>query len=78
MPDIVLSDIAMPGEMNGLALAIELQRRFPNLPVMLNTGYAEQIEEATARGFQVFQKPLAPEVLMAELSAMLFESHAKR
>ncbi len=78
MPDLVLSDIAMPGEMNGIALAIELQRRYPNLPVMLNTGYAEQIEEATARGFKVFQKPLAPEVLLAELSAMLAAAHAKR
>ena len=70
-PDIVLSDIAMPGSMNGIGLAMEIQRLYPKLPVILNTGYAEQIEDATARGLRVFQKPVAPDVLLAELEALL-------
>ncbi|CAN5913519.1 hybrid sensor histidine kinase/response regulator [soil metagenome] len=69
--DIVLSDIAMPGSMNGIGLATEIHRLYPALPVILNTGYAEQIEDATARGLRVFQKPVAPDVLLAEIEALL-------
>jgi len=71
MPDIVLSDIAMPGSLSGIGLAIELRRLYPRLPVMLNTGYAEQIEEGIAKGLRVFQKPVPPDVLLAELGALL-------
>ncbi len=70
-PDVVLTDIAMPGSMNGIGLALELRRLYPRLPVMLHTGYAEQIEEGLAKGMRVFQKPVPPDVLLAELRAML-------
>ena len=75
-PQIVLSDIAMPGSMNGIGLAMELRRLYPGLPVMLHTGYAEQIEEGTAKGMRVFQKPVAPDVLLAELRALLGDGAA--
>jgi DNA-binding NtrC family response regulator len=61
----------MPGDMNGIELALELERLHPELPVILNTGYAEQIEEATSRGMRVFQKPVSPEVLLNELRTLL-------
>ena len=61
----------MPG-MSGIDLAIELRRLYPKLPVMLNTGYAEQIEQAMSKGMRVFQKPVPPDVLLAELRAVLF------
>ncbi len=40
-PDIVFSDIVMPGSMNGVRLAEVLLERFPDLPVVLATGYSE-------------------------------------
>lgn len=70
-PEVVLSDIAMPGSMNGIGLASELSRRYPALPVILHTGYADQLEEATAKGMRVFQKPVPPELLLAEIHARL-------
>jgi len=69
--DIVLSDIAMPGSMNGIDLALRLRRLYPKLPVLLHTGYAEQLGEATMKGLRVLQKPVSPAVLLAELKAML-------
>ena len=45
-PDVLLSDIAMPGAMDGVALAFALRKRFPALPVLLTTGYAERHQEA--------------------------------
>ena len=70
-PQIVLSDIAMPGRMNGIGLASELSRLYHGLPVILNTGYADQLEEGTAKGMRVFQKPVPPELLLAEIQERL-------
>ncbi|MCG3102418.1 response regulator, partial [Enterobacter sp. DRP3] len=36
--EVVFSDVVMPG-MGGLALAQELARRLPDLPVLLTSGY---------------------------------------
>ncbi|CAN5785259.1 hybrid sensor histidine kinase/response regulator [soil metagenome] len=76
-PDAVLSDIAMPGSMNGIALAFSLREQRPQLPVVLTTGYTEQIGEAAAAGFRVLPKPAAPEDLLDELRAALPSRQAK-
>jgi CheY-like chemotaxis protein len=39
-PDLLLSDIRLPGAMNGVVLADALRARFPRLIVVLQTGYA--------------------------------------
>jgi CheY-like chemotaxis protein len=39
--DVVLSDIMMPGGMNGVELAREVRRRRSGLPILLTSGYAE-------------------------------------
>jgi two-component system NtrC family sensor kinase len=55
--DLVFSDILMPGAMNGLELAQVLRDRFPQLPVLLSTGYSKSAQEAVQQGFVVLQKP---------------------
>lgn len=70
-PDAVLSDIAMPGTMNGIGLAFALRERRPQLPVVLTTGYTEQLGEAAAAGFRVLPKPAAPDDLLEELRVAL-------
>ncbi|MBC8119794.1 MAG: response regulator, partial [Burkholderiaceae bacterium] len=62
--DIVLSDMAMPGELDGLALAEYLRKRYPEIQVVLMTGYTNQLQEAAARRFTVLAKPCSPDVLM--------------
>jgi len=69
--DLVLSDIMMPGPMDGLGLACELRRRFPALPVVLTTGYTHQLHNALAAGFEVLPKPCVPEHLVTVLAAAL-------
>ncbi|MCP1199980.1 response regulator [Notoacmeibacter sp. MSK16QG-6] len=44
--DLVLSDIRMPA-MDGIAMAMAVAERFPHLPILLMTGYAEQREQAS-------------------------------
>lgn len=43
--DLLLTDIRMP-LMDGIALALAAKQRFPELTIMLMTGYAEQRERA--------------------------------
>lgn len=69
--DLVLSDIAMPGALNGIGLALTLRRLYPKLPVLLHTGYAEQLGEANEQGLRVLQKPVPPTVLLPELKAIM-------
>jgi len=65
--DVVFSDILMPGVMNGLALAQTLRERFPDLPVLLSTGYSSSAQEAVREGFVVLQKPFEVPALEAAL-----------
>lgn len=54
--DLVLSDIVMPGKMDGLGLARAIRQKRPNLPVLLATGYSEAAQTARA-DFAILKKP---------------------
>jgi two-component system NtrC family sensor kinase len=70
-PDVVLSDIAMPGQINGIGLAFRLRDERPELPVLLTTGYAEQLNHAVSGGFEVLPKPMPPEDLLRRLRELV-------
>jgi two-component system, NtrC family, sensor kinase len=55
--DLVFSDILMPGGMNGLQLADMVRRLYPDITVLLTTGYSSSAQDAVRRGFAVLQKP---------------------
>ncbi len=61
--DIVISDMAMPGELDGLALGEYLRKRYPEIQVVLVTGFTNQLQEASARRFTVLAKPCSPAAL---------------
>jgi two-component system NtrC family sensor kinase len=67
LPDIVLSDIEMPGKLSGMDLAFRLRELWPRLPVVLITGYAKQLEDAVSGGLRVLPKPTPPQDLLREL-----------
>jgi len=64
--DLLFTDIIMPGGMNGLRLAELLRQRQPGLPVILTTGYMNEIPPMAApgSGLNVLVKPYR----MAELA----------
>jgi two-component system NtrC family sensor kinase len=71
LPDIVLSDIEMPGELSGMDLAFRLRELWPGLPVVLITGYAKQLEDAVSGGLRVLPKPTPPQELLRELQGAM-------
>ncbi len=69
--DLVFSDMVMPGDMNGLALAEEIATRRPDLPIVLTTGYSNAAASAAAKGIRLLVKPYRMEALAEELQAAL-------
>jgi len=66
-PDLILSDVVMPGEMDGVALAKHVRQAWPDQRLLLMTGYAEQLDNITRMGFEVLPKPCTPQMLYAAL-----------
>jgi CheY-like chemotaxis protein len=56
-------DIMMPGGVSGLQLAREIRRRYPNLPILLTTGYVEAAADMTDGEFELLPKPFTLEAL---------------
>ena len=71
--DLVFSDVSMPGDMDGIQLAHQIRRQWADLPVVLLTGYASRIHEATDAGFRVLSKPVGSEALLAEFTRAMRE-----
>jgi CheY-like chemotaxis protein len=63
--DVVLTDVLMPGGMDGVALARRLRQELPQLPVVLISGHSGDV--ALTDGFRFLRKPCSPEALVAVL-----------
>ena len=48
-PDLVFSDVMMPGAMNGIDLANAIRVQFPTLPVVLTSGYSDVLPPSGGR-----------------------------
>ena len=73
-PDIVLLDLMMPGELDGMAVLTRLREKFPELPVVMMSGRAglSDAVKATKLGASNFlEKPLSPEGVLLALGSAL-------
>lgn len=69
LPDIVLSDVIMPG-LNGIETGIRIKELAPSCKVILFSGQAatvDLLEDARRRGqrFEILAKPIKPEQLIS-------------
>jgi signal transduction histidine kinase len=67
--DVLFSDVVMPGSMSGVDLASEARRLAPGLPIVLATGYSEDVARVT--GVKVMSKPYRIDALVALLDSAL-------
>ena len=66
LPQLVMADVMMPGELDGLATLRQIRSHYPDLPVVLVTGQdlePEQRQEADA----VFSKPIEFDPLLTTI-----------
>jgi PAS domain S-box-containing protein len=66
--DVVFSDVVMPG-MSGIDLAGHIREQYPDLPVVLTSGYSHVLAENGSDGFELLHKPYS----LDQLSRMLLK-----
>jgi CheY-like chemotaxis protein len=78
--DLLISDIVMPGGLNGADLAKQIMARYPNMPVILTSGYTEYHGKAIEypSGVTFLQKPYAPDVFLRSVGAALSAAEVNR
>lgn len=72
--DLLFSDIVMPGGMSGTQLAREIRQMYPVLPILLTSGYAEDVIsglDSTDARLALLRKPYRRTDLCRALQAML-------
>jgi two-component system NtrC family sensor kinase len=69
-PAIVLSDIVMPGPMDGIALARVLRQRYPRIGVLLATGFSRDDTDALQAEFRILRKPYSMRELQEGILAV--------
>ena len=71
-PDLLLSDVKMPGELNGPELLDTVRAQYPELPVLLMSGYTQQLDN----DYLLLNKPFSTEELALGLHRALDEVRA--
>ncbi|PMS16006.1 hybrid sensor histidine kinase/response regulator [Trinickia dabaoshanensis] len=75
--DVVISDIHMPGTANGIDLAEAAQALAEPLPVILITGYAQELERARNVNVRVLSKPFDIALLESMLQTIRREREVR-
>lgn len=70
--DVVLTDVMMPG-MNGVEFARRVRERWPELPLLMMSGYsdAEVVDDAEAAHFEFLEKPFTSTSLLSAVAAAM-------
>jgi CheY-like chemotaxis protein len=72
--ELIISDIVLSGGMNGLELGEEIAKRYPTVPVLYISGYAEDIlrgKSVNDKEVDVLQKPFTVEKLADSIARRL-------
>ena len=70
--DVLVTDVGLPGGLNGRQVADAARERRPGLPVLFITGYADgALDSQLAPSMQVIGKPFALNALASRVKAML-------
>lgn len=65
--DLLITDVQMPGDMDGLDLACTARNSFPNLPVILISGYADK----SPGTFILILKPFVPAAMLEAIDQVI-------
>jgi len=75
--DLLFSDIIMPGAINGIGLAQICQERFPDIPVLLTSGFSDAALAVDGR-FDILRKPFELAALEHAIDVVLNNGNGRR
>jgi CheY-like chemotaxis protein len=70
--DLIITDIQMPGDIDGVDLAYSVKNGFSFIPVILISGD----EERAPTGFPFVRKPCRPEVILNAIDKAMIKTRA--
>jgi signal transduction histidine kinase/CheY-like chemotaxis protein len=73
--DMVFSDVMLPGDLDGLGLAKTIGKRYPQIPVLLTSGYAKALNGQ--HGMPILRKPYQISALAEAVRSTLEASGTK-
>lgn len=74
IPDILVSDVRMPGSLDGMGLLAEVRESLPTLPVIIMSGHMDPAQ-AIAKGAKKFvAKPYLMETVFEAVHDVLREA----
>ena len=78
--DLVFSDVNMPGNENGFALAVWIRQRHPDTKVILTSGIANAAEKAESlcEDGPLLTKPYSYNVVLQRIQSLLRQAKRKR
>ncbi|WP_129792496.1 PAS domain-containing sensor histidine kinase [Sphingosinicella sp. CPCC 101087] len=68
--DLLFSDVVMPG-MSGVELALAVRKKMADLPVVLATGYSDEVIDGAGAQFEILRKPYDSQSLGSAMLAAL-------
>src|SRR5881397_991405 len=80
-PDVLLLDLMMPGELDGMATLARIRETLPDVPVVMMSGRAglsDAVKATKLGAFNFLEKPLSPEGVLLALSSALELRQARR
>jgi CheY-like chemotaxis protein len=69
--DILVTDIQMPGRLDGNCVAKEAKRLHPDLPVLYMGGYSESLTNIIGPTDAFVRKPFRSRLMIAEIARLL-------
>jgi signal transduction histidine kinase len=69
--DVLISDVVMPGALDGIDLATRARALQPSLAVIVMSGYSASLERAAGLQLELLPKPCAPPTLAAAILSAL-------
>lgn len=73
--DLLITDARMPGDMDGFDLAELVHRRFPEIPIILSSGYCDSARSASNCFSDLLPKPWSLDNFVATCERSLRTAH---
>lgn len=74
--DVVFTDVVMPG-MSGVELAQRIRNLYPDLPVVLTSGYSDVLAQNGTYGFELLHKPYSVKQVSQVLQKAAIQAHSR-
>lgn len=71
---LLVTDYTLPGQLDGRELAFMVKQRWPEVPVIVTTGYGSEVGDHLPQGVAFLQKPWGIDLMVRTASGLMVQS----